>query len=308
MKAVQIHKYGGSEELVLEEAPKPVIDEHEVLIKIYASGVNPVDWKIRVNKSGGEKRTFPIILGWDMSGVIESVGNYVQGFKPGDEVYGMPDISKNGSYAEYIAVDPNRIALKPLSIDHVAAASLAMASVTAWQGLFDHGKLQHGQRVLINGAGGGVGTMAIQLAKWKGAYVVGTASNKNDAFLKGLGIDEVIDYHNEDFLNELKKFDLVFDLIGGETQNKLLDVLKPGGTLVSSVGIVNKELVDKKGFIGIQYWAQANTDQLTQIAHLVDEGKIRPVVEEVFQLKDAKKAQEISEQGHTRGKIVLQII
>jgi NADPH:quinone reductase-like Zn-dependent oxidoreductase len=183
-----------------------------------------------------------------------------------------------------------------------------MAGLTAWQGLFDHGKLQSGQRLLINGAAGGVGTMAVQLAKWKGAYVVGTASENNKAFLKGLGIDEVIDYHREGFLNELKNFDLVFDLIGGETQNRLLEALKPGGTLVSTVGIVNQDLVDRKGFVGIQYMARANSDQLTQIAKLVDEEKIKPVVEEVFPLKDAKKAQEISKQGHTRGKIVLQIV
>jgi NADPH:quinone reductase-like Zn-dependent oxidoreductase len=309
MKAVQIHKYGGSDELIYEEAPKPLINEQEVLVKIYASGVNPVDWKIREGRRpGSEKRTFPIILGWDMSGVIEKIGDDVHGFNLGDEVYGLPDSSKNGTYAEYIAVRPNEIALKPLSIDHVAAASLAMAGLTAWQGLFDHGKLQPGQRILINGAAGGVGTMAVQLAKWKGAYVIGTASENNEAFLKGLGIDEVIDYHKEGFLNELKNFDLVFDLIGGETQNKLLEVLKPGGTLVSTVGIVNQDLLDRKGFVGIQYMARANSDQLTQIAKLVDEEKIKPVVEEVFPLKDAKKAQEISKQGHTRGKIVLQIV
>lgn len=309
MKAVQIHKYGGSNELIYEDAPKPVINEQQVLVKIYASGVNPVDWKTREGRRPDAKeRSFPIILGWDMSGVIEEIGDNVRGFNLGDEVYGLPDSSKNGTYAEYIAVDANQIALKPLSIDHVAAASLPMAGLTAWQGLFDHGNLQSGERILINGAAGGVGTMAVQLAKWKGAHVVGTASENNKAFLNDLGADEVIDYHREDFLNALKNFDLVFDLIGGDIQNKLLEILKPGGTLVSTVGIVNKELIDNKGLKGIQYMARGNRDQLTQISKLVDEEKIKPVVEEVLPLKDAKKAQEISEQRHTRGKIVLQIV
>jgi NADPH:quinone reductase-like Zn-dependent oxidoreductase len=309
MKAVQIHKYGGRDELVYEDALRPVISEQQVLVKIYASGVNPVDWKIREGKMpGAEKRTFPIILGWDMSGTIEEIGDDVHGFKLQDSVFGKPDSSKNGTYAEYIAVSPNEIALKPLSIDYVAAASLAMAGLTAWQGLFDCGKLKSGERILINGAAGGVGTMAVQLAKLKGAYVVGTASENNNAFLKGLGADQVIDYHKEGFLDELKNFDLVFDVIGGETQNKLLNVLKPGGTLVSSVGIVNQEVVDKKGLKGIQFRTQDNPDQLMQISKLIDEEKIKHVVEYVFPLKDAKKAHEISERGHTRGKIVLQIV
>lgn len=309
MKAVQIHKYGGSNELIYEDAPKPVINEQQVLVKIYASGVNPVDWKVREGKMpGSENRTFPIILGWDMSGTIEEIGDHVQGFKLHDSVFGKPDSSKNGTYAEYIAVNPDEIALKPLSIDHVEAASLPMVGLTAWQGLFDHGQLQSGERVLINGAAGGVGTMAVQLAKWKGAHVVGTASESNKAFLKNLGADEVIDYHRDGFLNELKKFDLVFDLIGGEIQNKLLEVLKQGRTLVSSVGIVNKELIDNKELKGIQYMARSNRDQLTQISKLVDEEIIKPVVEVVFPLKDAKMAQEISKQRHTRGKIVLQIV
>jgi NADPH:quinone reductase-like Zn-dependent oxidoreductase len=309
MKAIQIHKYGGRDELIYEDAPKPVINEQQVLVKIYASGVNPVDWKVREGRMpSAEKRTFPIILGWDMSGTIEEIGDDVHGFKLQDSVFGKPDSSKNGTYAEYIAVSPNEIALKPLSIDYVAAASLAMAGLTAWQGLFDHGKVKSGERVLINGAAGGVGTMAVQLAKLKGAYVVGTASENNHAFLEGLGADCVIDYHKENFLNKLKNFDLVFDVIGGETQNKLLNVLKPGGTLVSAVGIVNQELVDKKGLTGIQFWTQDNPDQLKQISKLIDEEKIKHVVEYVFPLEHAKKAHEISEQGHTRGKIVLQIV
>jgi NADPH:quinone reductase-like Zn-dependent oxidoreductase len=309
MKAIQIHKYGGRDELVYEDAPKPVINEQQVLVKIYASGVNPVDWKIREGKMpGAEKRTFPIIIGWDMSGTVEEIGDDVHGFKLRDSVFGKPDSSKNGTYAEYIAVSPNEIALKPLSIDYVAAASLAMAGLTAWQGLFDHGKLKSGERVLINGAAGGVGTMAVQLAKLKGAYVVGTASENNKAFLEVLGADQVLDYHKEGFLDELNNFDLVFDVIGGETQNNLLNVLKPGGTLVSAVGIVNQELVNKKGLKGIQYRAQDNPDQLMQISKLIDEEKIKHVVGYVFPLKDAKKAHEISEQGHTRGKIVLKVV
>jgi NADPH:quinone reductase-like Zn-dependent oxidoreductase len=182
-----------------------------------------------------------------------------------------------------------------------------LAGLTAWQGLFDHGKLEAGQKVLIQGAAGGVGTMAVQLAKWKGAYVIGTASRENIDFLKELGADEVIDYKTERFEEKLKNIDLVFDTIGGDVQNKSIEVLKPGGIIISTVGIMDKEKVMAKGLHGERFMAQSDPEQLRQLAHLIDSGKIVPVIARTMPLKEAAQAQRISEEGHTRGKIVLKV-
>jgi NADPH:quinone reductase-like Zn-dependent oxidoreductase len=307
MKAVDIHENGGPEVLKYEDLPKPAINPDDVLVKVYASGVNPVDWKIRKGSRGG-KENFPRILGWDFSGVVEQTGSKVQGWKPGDEVYGRPDISRNGTYAEYVAVRANEIARKPNSIDHKAASGVALAGLTAWQGLFRHGQLQAEQRVLIHGAAGGVGIFAVQFAKWKGAYVIGTASEKNILFLEELGADEVIDYEKEDFSSKVSDIDLVFDTRGGKVQLDSLKVLKPGGLLVSTVGITDPEALKSKGIKGISFMAESTPTDLAEIAQLIDEGEVIPVVSKIFPLKDAAEAQRLSEEGHTRGKIVLQVV
>lgn len=309
MKAVQIHKFGGADQLIYEDAQNPVIKPDDVLIKVYATSINPVDWKIRSGAFGGsDQRQFPLILGWDVSGIITQKGEEVKGFEINDEVYARPDVSRSGTYAEYVAVNYKEIALKPKSITHNEAAAVPLAGLTAWQGIFDHGKLQPGQKILIHAAAGGVGTFAVQLAKWKGAYVIGTASNDNIDFLHMLGADQVIDYKNEDFSERLRDLDLVFDLIGGEVQKKSLEVLKPGGILVSTVGIQDKELVKAKGILGIEYMAQSIPDHLFQLAKLIDEGKLKPIISEIMPLEMARKAQEKSESKHSKGKIVLQVI
>lgn len=307
MKAVLIYKYGGTEVLKFGDAPIPVINPDDVLIKVFATSVNPIDWKVREGHSKGT-RVFPVILGWDVSGVIEKVGADVHDYKVGDEVFARPDVSRNGTYAEYVAVRAKEISFKPKTIDHLESAAIPLAGLTAWQGLFDHGKLQAGQKVLIHGAAGGVGTLAVQLAKWKGAYVIGTASEKNIAFLKELGADEVIDYHKEKFEETLKNIDVVFDTIGGETQIKSLQVLKPGGILVSIVGIKDMEALKVKGIQGVQYMAQSVPENLKQLAVLIDSGKLKPVIAQVLPLKEIVKAHQLSERGHTRGKIVLQVV
>lgn len=306
MKAVRIHQYGGPEELKYEETADPVLNPDDVLIKIYATSINPVDWKIR---QGHRKNTsqFPLILGRDVSGVIEKVGDSVANFQPGDEVYANPDISRPGTYAEYVAVRASEIALKPVTIGHELAAAIPLAGLTAWQGLFDQGELKSGQKILIHGAAGGVGNMAVQLAKWKGAYVIGTASESNISFLKDLGADEVIDYRQEDFSEKLKDLDVVFDTIGGEVQTKSLKVLKPGGILVSTVGIQDEAALKAKGIRGAQYGTHPSADNLQALAQLVDAGKIRPIVSRIFPLKEIQEADRISEEGHTRGKIVLMV-
>jgi NADPH:quinone reductase-like Zn-dependent oxidoreductase len=307
MKAVEIYQNGGPEVLKYEEAAKPAINPDDVLVKIYATGVNPIDYKVRKG-DGRYAGSFPRILGWDFSGVIEETGSSVQGWKRGDAVYGRPDINRNGTYAEYVAVKANEIARKPESIDHKAAAGVALAGLTAWQALFQQGQLQPDQRVLIHGAAGGVGVFAIQFAKWKGAYVIGTASGKNVLFLEELGADEVIDYEKEDFSTRSPDIDLVLDTRGGKTQEDSVKVLKPGGVLVSTVGIQYPDLLRSKNIRGAAFMAQSVPADLEKIAELIDSGAVIPVVSEIFPLKEAATAQRLMEEGHTRGKIVLQVI
>ncbi|HET6255201.1 MAG TPA: NADP-dependent oxidoreductase [Puia sp.] len=309
MKAVEIYHYGGPEELKYEEAAVPAINPGDVLVRVFASGVNPVDWKIR---KGGHMTdhdpALPRILGWDFSGVVEKVGSQVKEWKVGDEVYGRPDLTRNGTYAEYVAVRAGEIARKPRRIDHKAAAGVALAALTAWQGLFEHGGLRSGQKVLIHGASGGVGTFAVQFAKWKGAYVIGTASEKNVMFLEELGADEVIDYEKEDFSEQVRDIDVVFDTQGGEVQQRSLKVLKPGGVLVGTVGIQDEKAFREAGIRTVSYMAQSRTKDLEDIAGLIDSGIVIPVISQIFPLKEAAKAHQLGEKGHTRGKIVLQVV
>ncbi|HLY69904.1 MAG TPA: NADP-dependent oxidoreductase [Puia sp.] len=309
MRAIRIHEFGGPEVLKLEDAPRPKPTADEVLIKVYAASVNPVDWKIR---EGARKERFPInfplILGWDVSGVIEEVGQNVKEFRKGDEVYGRPDLTKNGTYAEYVVVKADQVNRKPKTIDHEEAAAVPLAGLTAWQGLFDHGKLHAGEKVLIHGASGGVGTFAVQFAKWKGAYVIGTSSEKNIDFLKELGIDEVIDYKKENFEDRLHDVDLVFDTIGAQTQSRSLQVLKNGGRLVTTVKPENEKEAAGKNIHVEGYMAQSDPQELELIANLIDEGKVKPVIGKVFPLEQAAEAQQLSKEGHIRGKIVLKVI
>lgn len=302
MKAVKIYHYGGPEELKYEEdAQMPELKPDDVLVRVFATGVNPVDWKTREGNHGKDSN-FPKILGWDFSGVIEKVGPNAGGWKVGDEVYGRPDLSRDGTYAEYAAVKAGEIAHKPKTIEHNVAGGVALAGLTAWQGLFDLGRLQAGERVLIHAAAGGVGSFAVQFAKWKGAYVIGTASGKNVQFLEELGADEVIDHDKEDFSASLREIDLVFDTLGGKIQEASLRVLKPAGRLVTTVG-----LVDATRERGRAFMAESKPEELGMIAELIDSGKVIPVVSKIFPLKEAAEAQRVSEEGHTRGKIILEV-
>lgn len=306
MKAVRFHTHGGPEVLKYEDAPRPVPQQGEVLVKVYAAGVNPVDWKMR--EGGGRSANLPMIPGWDFSGTIESIGMNVTGWKKGDEVYARPDISRNGAYAEYIAVRASEIAFKPKSIDHIHAAAIPLAALTAWQSLFETGGLSAGQKVLIHAAAGGVGHLAVQLAKWKGAYVIGTASERNHDFLRSLGADETIDYSETRFEDFVHDADMVFDTIGGETTERSWQVLKKSGILVSIINrSVEQEAADH-GLRGGYVFVQPNPGQLKEIAGLVDSGKLKPEIETVLPLTEAAKAQKMSQGLHTRGKIVLKVI
>jgi NADPH:quinone reductase-like Zn-dependent oxidoreductase len=309
MKAVRIHNFGTSDVLHVEEVPVPKPAPGEVLIRIHAASVNPVDWKIRAGKFDSDVK-LPVTMGRDASGMIEAVGAQVGaqplGFKAGDEVFAMLS-SHGGGYAEYAVAKVDEIALKPRSVDHVHAAAVPLAATTAWQGLVDHAEIQSGQRVLIHGAAGGVGSFAVQIAKAKGAFVYGTASGEHLEALRGLGADEVIDYKTTRFESVARDIDIVFDLIGGETQARSFAVLKKGGVLVSTVSEPSQDEARKRGVRAITYMAKANGAELAEIAHLIDMGAVRPMIEQVVELAEARKAQEISEQGHVAGKIVLHI-
>lgn len=306
MKAVRIHKFGGPEVLKYEEVPRSEPGIGEVVIRVHAAGVNPIDWKIREGHI--PDLPLPLILGWDFSGVIESAGSDVTAFKAGDEVYSAPDRSHIGSYAEYYAVPESQLAYKPKSVDHVQAAAVPLAALTAWQALFDKADLTAGQTALIHGAAGGVGHFAVQFAKWKGAKVIGTAAGEDAKSLRELGADEVIDYQKQRFEDEAHDIDVVLDLIGGETQQRSWKVLKKGGVLVSTLGISSPEAAAEYGVRGEAVYRRADADQLKQIAELIDSSHVNPVVQTVLPLAEARRAHELLQAGHVRGKIVLRVV
>lgn len=307
MKAVRIHSWGGPEVMRLEDAPLPVLAEGEVLVRVVAAAINPVDWKIR---EGYLKdmlpHRLPLILGWDVSGVVAAVAPGVSDFQVGDAVYSRPDISRDGAYAEYIAVRANEVAPKPASLDHAHAAAVPLAALTAWQALFENANLQAGQSVLIHAAAGGVGTYAVQLAKGRGARVIATASAANHDYLRALGADQVIDYRSQRF-EEAGPVDVVFDTVGGETQERSWSVVKPGGALVSIVAPPSEDAGRKANARALFTFVQPNAPQLREIAALIDAGKVKVTVEARYPLADAVEALERVRQGHTRGKIVLEV-
>jgi NADPH:quinone reductase-like Zn-dependent oxidoreductase len=309
MKAVRVHEYGGPEVLKYEDAPIPQPGPGEVLIRVHASSVNPVDWKVRQGYLRQMmKYKMPMIPGWDASGVVESVGAGAARMKPGDVVYCLADISRDGAYAEYVVVKESVVALKPKSIDHSTAAAIPLAALTAWQALNDGAKLSSGQTLLIHGAAGGVGTFAVQFAKMKGARVIATASKKNHDFLRSLGADEVIDYNTTKFEDVVHGVDAVLDTITGETMERSWQVLKKGGILVSILEPPSPEKAASHGVRCHHTFVQGNLEQLNEITKLVDAGKLKIIIEKVFPLTEARAAQESNATGHTRGKIALRVI
>ena len=306
MKAVRIHAYGGPDQLRYEDVERPRPGPGEALVRVVATSVNPVDWKIREGHFKGGHQ-LPLVLGWDFSGVVQE--SHAQGalWNAGDEVYTRPNVFRNGAYAAYIVVKNEELAPKPTSIDHVKAAAIPLAGLTAWQALFDHGQLMAGEKVLIHGGAGGVGGYAIQLAKWRGAHVLTTASAKNQEYVKSLGADHAIDYHAQRFEDIAMDVDLVIDTIGGETQDRSFEILGEGGRLISTVQKPDEEKLKARGIRGAVFMAATRPDQLLHLGTLVDQGKIRSLAETVLTLAEARKAQEISQSGHTRGKIVMKV-
>lgn len=310
MKAARIHAYGDPNVFVYEDVPRPQPGAGEALVRVQAAGVNPVDFKTRAGRGmgGGSTDLLPLIVGWDISGVVETVGAGVTTFRPGDEVYSMVRFPEIGSaYAEYVAAPASDFALKPKTLDHIQAAAVPLAALTAWQVMFDTADLSAGQTILIHAAAGGVGHLAVQLAKWKGARVIGTASPRNADFLRELGVDEVVDYTAAPFEDVVHDVDVVLDCVGGDVSERSVKVLKSGGFLSWITSGLSQERIAELGIRAGGILVHIDSEQLAEIARLIDAGTIKPYVEQVFPLAEASKAHEAIETGRTRGKIVLSV-
>ena len=309
MKAIITPTFGGAEVLEYQKVPVPSIKPDEILVQVYSAGVSPFDIHVRDGwYRDSPNYPLPIILGWELSGIVVAAGTQVSRFKAGDAVFAHPSVYRSGgAYAEYVAVKENETAHKPALMNHHQAAAISMNALTAWQALFDVAQLTAGQKILIHAAAGGVGHLAVQLAKWRGAYVIGTASTKNKEFLADLGVDEIIDYTATPFENVAKDVDVVLDTIGGETLIKSFSVTKKNGTVVSIVDFENIKQAPQFGIKGENVVVSPNSEQLSAIAKLFDEKKIQVHIEAIFSLLDAKKAHILTQSGHTRGKIVLAI-
>ncbi|WP_127754286.1 NADP-dependent oxidoreductase [Devosia sp. 1566] len=333
MKAVRLHAFGGPEVLMYEDAPRPDVQPGEVLVRVHAAGLNPPDWYLRdgyraLPPEWRPNASFPLILGTDVSGVVEAVHPDVDEFSIGDEVYAMvrfPDdlMTGSGAYAQYIGVPASHLASKPTGIDHIHAAGAPMSLLTAWQFLIELGHdepnpfqaFRHepvplgGQTVLINGAGGGVGHLVVQLAKWQGARVIAVASAKNEALMRDLGVDQFIDYKTIATEEVVRNVDLVLDAVGGADMERFLHVLKPGGALflVNPLGFSGHAEAKKLGITVSSTQVRSNGAQLAKAARLLDDGIVRVVIDSTFPLAEASRAHERAAHGSIQGKIVLSV-
>ncbi|WP_210603060.1 NADP-dependent oxidoreductase [Brevibacterium oceani] len=307
MSAVSQQTFGSPDVLEITELPRPKPRPNEILVRVQAAGLNPTDWKHRAGH--GFVDELPLVLGWDVSGVVEAVGIGVATFKPGDEVFGMLSYPFGlGSHAEYVAAPARFFAAKPRSVDHVQAGALPLVSLTAWQALVDNADLQSGQRVLIHAAAGGVGHIAVQIAKARGAYVIGTASAEKHGFLRELGADEVIDYRTEDFTERVRDVDAVLDTIGGDTAMRSLHTLHKGGSLVSLIPVGSDDLLreaDQLGVRALRMLVDSSRSTLEIISGLVDDGALRATIAGTFPLTEAAEAHREGETNRTTGKLVL---
>lgn len=329
MKAIRQHEFGGPEVLRYEDAPVPELTLGEVRIRVHAVGLNPPDWYLRdgykmLPPEWQPQVPFPVILGTDISGVIEAVADDVTDFAVGDEVYSMvrfPSFGPSKAYAEYVTAPASEVALKPADIDHMHAAAAPMSLLTAWQFMIDQGHdvqnpLQpnkhepvplEGKKVLINGAGGGVGHFAVQLAKWKGAYVIAVASGKHEAFLRDFGVDEFIDYKKTVAEDAVKDVDLVIDTVGGASTGRFLKTLKRGGSLfpIFPLGFAGADEAEKLGVKVSATQVRSSGAQLKEVGELLNNGTVRVVIDSIYPLQDAQSAHERAEKGSIQGKIVL---
>jgi NADPH:quinone reductase-like Zn-dependent oxidoreductase len=304
MRVIQVHQYGGPEQLKLEEKPRPEPHAGEVLVRAHAAGVNQIDWKIRQGlMKDFQPVTFPYIPGIELAGVIEEVDPGETAFEPGQAVLGR---CASGAYAEYLTVPVEDLALKPEILSFAEAATVPVGAATAWRALFDHGGLTAGQRVLIQGAAGGVGLFAVQLAKWKGAHVIGTASTANLEFVRRLGANTVVDYTTTPLESVAQEVDLVLDGVGAATLSSSLAALRRGGTLISLAGQPPQEEAQARGVRVIMSRGAASAP-LQTFTQLIDDGHIKVTTGKTFPLSEVQQAHEYSRSGHGRGRIVLLI-
>ncbi|MCK9688015.1 NADP-dependent oxidoreductase [Scleromatobacter humisilvae] len=302
MHALLIRRFGGPEVVEYAEIPVPVPRDGELLLKVEAASLNPVDWKIRSGKYPAvTEAMLPFVLGRDLSATVVSSNDAE--LVPGTLVHGLM-ATEHGSFAQYVVASASELAPVPAMLDRIVAAAVPLAGLTAWQGLFDHGGLRAGQRVLIHAGAGGVGHMAVQFAKARGATVIATASTDDVEFVRGLGADQVIDYKKQRFDDHVRDLDLVYDLIGGETQERSWPLLKKGGTLVCTVAEPPQDKAQAHGVKAMRYTAQPRGDQLREIDALIQAGKVKPHLARKYAFGDAKEALRTLEGGHTTGKLV----
>lgn len=308
MKAVRFHKYGGPGVLAIEQVPKPEPGPGQVLVRVHAASVNPVDWKLR---QGGMKAmlevAFPSTAGQDLAGVIEAVGDGVTDLHVGDAVYAMLGTGRTGAYAEYALLDRTAVARKPETLDFVQAAAVPMGALTAWQGVVVKGGLKPGDHLFVHAAAGNVGGMAVQIAHALGAHVIAAASAASRALVEGYGVDRFLDYGAGRFEDAVAGMDIVFDTLGGDMQARSWGLLKPDGILISTVGVPDPSQAAAHAVRATGFGAVPDGEQLSRIAELIDAGKVRPNVGAVMELDEAAQAQELNRTGGVKGKIVLTV-
>ena len=311
MFALRAHAQGEPARLAFEEAPSPDLGPRDVLVRVHASGVSPgeLDWPGAWLDHDAAPRVPPIVPGHEVAGVVEAVGAEATGFAVGDEVFGYIDVHRDGSDAEYVAVraDAGELALKPRTLTHAEAAAVPLSALTAWQALFDHGDLQRSQRVLVHGGAGGVGTFAVQFARWRGAHVVATSSERDRAFVSELGADEVLDYRGTPFEDTVADMDLVLDTVGGETWSRSWDVIRPGGRLVSIAVPRPPDRDEIEGRRAIWFVVRQDVKQLVEIGRLIDAGLVRSIVSDVLPLARGAEAYGTGARRSGPGKAVLSV-
>lgn len=304
MKAIRINKYGHSDQIKIENVPSPLPKDDQILVEVHAIGVNPVDWKIR---EGLFKEMmpaqFPFTLGQDFAGKVIATGKATHLYKQGDLVYGFAQ----GAYAEFVCVGESTIAKIPEDVDYITAAAIPTAGLTAYQLLMNALELRAGQTVLIHGAGGGVGSFAVQLALWKKAKIIATASSVDHEYLSKLGVTEIINFEKERFEGRIKEVDAVIDLIGGDILERSIPLIKKGGIIATTVGPMNEQMIKERGIRGISFMVKQNSEDLVQLSSLVQKGIVRPRINEVLPMEEAKRAQDDQQLHHSKGKIVLEV-
>ncbi len=308
MRAVVINEYGDRSKLKMAEIEKPKPGKGQVLIEMKATSINPIDWKVREGYLKEQLSfEFPAVLGWDAAGIIEEVGEGVETFEQGDRVFVRPQTTNRGTYAEYIVTEADLLAKVPNNSTFNEAAAVPLAGLTAWQALNDFGKIKEGDRVLIHAGAGGVGSMAIQIAKRQGAFVIATGSEKSEQIIRDLGADQFVNYKKETLTDAVKDVDFVFDTIGGKTQEESYKVIKEGGSLVSITQPPNEEKAGEHGVKAGFLWLEPNGKQLAILADMMGEGILKPVIDEVlaFSEEGLQKAHELSESGRAKGKIII---